>query len=325
MSPTRTARRRALEFDAELASAIESSTFLAEWLADTNARWQQFKEQTEPLSAAEREQEAAKAGFRSWAGWTAYQRCAHRALELFATDATFRSLWTALRRVDDAGDLLGPVFRRYGPHNGGAPRRILSAIEQWHKAPKFTAAEMQRHHKKIANLTAQLIELVDQVTPSGMTDQYFRFELDDASARALLDSYQTPKAMRFGNQRQNPLGVRWTAKHYLERAGITPLWALSQVAEAARRGAEYSSQVLPRKVRAANAYRTYMIREVAEAIQGDAPRANLPVGDQLLATLVALLVNVDCSIDDVRKGLHAWRTEDLMRVGEEMLHGKSEQ
>ena len=294
----------------------QSGTFLARWLRESTERKQTLAEWSTTLSADDREAEATAQGFRTWRALIACFTHEHHALELFAKSDVFAAIWRAMRKRDPKGETLPWGF---SPAIAGAPAKILQGIETWHKTPKFTVAESARHHERIATAARDLAELLEQVTPGGYSQCFHRFELIDDEGNRALSAFQTPTKQRdiykFGRFSS---ALNWTARTYLERAGVTPLWSLRRIESAARN--HRADAVLPRKVRAKAAFRTYMIGEVAWALAGAGPRHPLPVGDQLIADAVALLVNEDCSIDDVRKALVNWRTEDLEAKFKETIH-----
>lgn len=309
-------QRQARADHARLVKESRKGTFLGEWLRDAQEGKEGFAVWSATLDADEREAVAKAQGYRTWRAYVACLADKHRALEQFVRSDVFAAVWRALKDSD-------PKSRNvpwgFSPSNAGTPSKILQGIETWHQTPKFTQTESVRHHKRIADTARDLRMLLEQISPGGFTEAFDRFELSDDEADRALKAFRTPADMRniYGRS-DSPLMTQWTARLYLDRAGIVPLWALSKIEAAARD--KKPMPVLPRKVRAKTAYRTFMIGEVAQAIAGMGPRHPLPVGDQLIADAVALLIDADCALDDVRKALMPWRAEDLEAGFEGIIH-----
>lgn len=290
-----------------------SGAFLSEWLKEATEAESAFAAHSASLSEEAREAEATAMGFKTWRAYVACRADIHRAVELFATNEVFAALWRALKERDPKGEHLPWGF---SPTNAGTPTSILRGIEIWHSTPKFTQAEIVHHHRLIADAARTLTELLEQVSPARWDKTFDRFALDAETAEAAFRFFRTPAEWRDIANTSSTL--QWFATSNLESAGITPLWAVKQIQAMALQ--VRPRKVLPTKVRAKTAFRTFMIGEVAQAIATVGPRNSLPVGDQLIADAVALLINADCSLDDVRKGLAAWRAEDLEAGLEEIIH-----
>ena len=287
--------------DAELRATVSRNEFLSEWLFAANSGRVQFDNETANLDNAARESVALKAGFRTWRNLRDCQRDMHRALKHFSVHPTFITLWQRLRDWD-AEICGGPML--YGPHNGGVPRMLLRSIETWHESPKFTAAELARHKAKIVKMSGDLIALIAQVSPGNFGDHFAAFRLTANETETIFSVFKSPKNLKQIRGRAHP---PFWASELLQRAGLTPVWALQNIMECAQlRGGD----VLPTKVRAPTAFRTYLIHEVCSSVAQIASHDELPISDQLVADVVSLLSNKDCTADDVRKAMSARRKAD---------------
>lgn len=282
---------------------MSDDDFLLEWRAEAERSYEELKIDTATASADERADLATQAGFRTWHDYSDWSKAMLHALRLFTSDPTFAAIWNDLRKSDRKEDRMAlPLF---GPQNGGAPMQILYALQFWYQAPKFTAAELSRHRQRIAAKCDELIGLLGQMTPGGLFDDFKDFDLTAPEADGLFDAFGTVERKR--KTSRSGLYSQWAATERLKQAGIDPLWSIGKIKTFATRPAR---AFLPRKVRAPTAYRTYMILSVSQAIAGLGPRRPLAVSDQRIADAVALLIDSDCSIDDARKVIADWRSED---------------
>lgn len=236
-------------------------------------------------------------GYRTARAWLDMRKDGHAALHNFVYSDSFKTLWSILKK-HDGPDGLGYA---YSPVNGGVPRRLLSAIETWHKAPKFTVSERRLHSKRIAKACTDLEDLLGQLVPSNeLDDQYewFRFS-DEGQAGAVLAAFHMSvdeiKAKGFPT-------VSWIASQRLRACGVVPLWAVQNIKIMAL-DASPKSNGLPTKVRATAAKKTFFIGVVNAAICRStmATLEQLSIGPQLIADVVGLLSDLDCTADDVRK------------------------
>ncbi len=287
---------RAKAIAEELQRIIDQDTFLDEWLVQSDQVRLEFERETELFDATAREAYASRFGFRTWAAPRECQRDTHRAAALFRSEPAFRTLWKLLKQ-HDAKLAWGPML--YGPHNAGVPAKLLSAIETWHKTPKFTDAELTRHKAKIARKCKELGELLAQLTPGNFGDQFDRLLFEPMEADRLFDCLGTPKK-RINAYGSSTYFRARNAEYLLRDAGVTPQWALRSIAKSAQ---EREFDVLPTKVRAPTAYRTYLIGEVSTSLSGYGQAEDTLVSDRLIAEVVSLLSNMDCSEDDVRHAL----------------------
>lgn len=305
MRPTADQRRNRAALSS-LRKEAEQGAFLLEWLAQSRQAKIEFLDWAESADTAAKEAAAQRAGFRTWRSYLECLKDKHQAIQMFVGEDAFRALWAALRSADPKGENIPWGF---SAANAGTPLSILQAIDTWYQTPKFTAAESAKHYRKIAAASRVLIELLEQVSPGGFTQAFDSFARDAEGAERLLIAFRTPAKYQNPYGARNTFGRNWAAIRYLEAAGITPVWAVKQI-EAAAAPRKHPLTVLPRKVKSKTAYRTFMIAEVAKAIAGMGPRSPLPVSDLVIADVVALLINGDCSLDDVRKCLASWRAED---------------
>ena len=289
---------------------IEADNFLESWLDEWRAGMNEFARDTHDINTSDKEAGALRAGFRTWRQYVDClkdQLWAHR---MFVEGTACKALWKKLKAEDlrrSGIEALGVPL--YGPQNGSVPQSLLRNFETWHKKPKLTAAEAVRHHKKILKAAGSLLDLMAQITPGALDDRFARFELDAPTVKRLLHGLHAPepKTWRRG-ERPSDWHFETAGTLALQAAGITPTWGVEAIKQAAE--IETSWDLLPRKVRAASAKRTFMIKQLASGLSAGYPRSALPVGDQLIADVIAEIANSDCSLDDVRKCLAEWRLED---------------
>lgn len=296
--------RRIREWRA-LEREIRRDRFLQDWLdtAEASERWLTG----EKLTRSEIQEFAEDDGYRTAADWLASRKQQLRMHRHFVHAPVFRKLWALLREHDRTG--IGAV-PSYGPSRGSVPARLLEAVVHWHQAPKLTSAERKKLSQKIVKACEELESLVAQVSPSHkLDDQYARFRFEDVTqARAVFkafgaDTTEADKAPSFG--------TAWRASHTLQACGVVPLWAIQNIKLMALANTR-SANTLPTKVRAKTAQRTYLIGAVQKAIDLSAMATPAEVGidRHLMAEIVGLIADIDCSADDVRKALEATRQED---------------
>lgn len=280
--------------------------FLDQWLRDATGRQQELKVWAASATEADRTKMANARGFRHWRQLEQCEADMVHALTLFAADPTFRRIWLTLAEHAQEDEAAGITVPLLGPHNGGVPARILRAIEEWHQTPKFTAAKRRQHHEKIAGKCDELIELLEQVTPSGALDRFSHFLVHKHQALRLFEALGTPLQSRDAG---GGYDIGWKAALHMAAAGITPLWAVRSI-RAQADGASFSN--LPRKLRTPSAFRTFLIVKLSRAMNGSAA-----IGDQLIADAVGRLTNKDCELDDVRKALAASRNAEEKELAAE--------
>lgn len=289
-------RRRFLaesrQLHSELTDAVKRDTFLMDWL--TSAEKSEQKLYAKSLSASELQSLAERYGCRTVRGWNEMRRHALVTMHQFVHEEAFKNLWAILRKADQESQ-----FGRfaYSPAHGAVPARLLDAVYCWHQSPKFTRAERRAHSKAVASACKRLEELLVQVTPGDpLDDQFARFRFTDPrQARALFTAFVS----NVEEDRRDFPNVAWNASHRLLSCGIDPLWAVRNVRQLALTVEPHSA--LPRKLRTKSAKRTYFIRAVRGAIELAQMGEEIRVGAQAIADVVALLANMDCSLDDVRK------------------------
>ena len=293
--------------EAALRAAVAKDEFLKEWLLAANGDRSRFEADTAELNAEAKESLALKIGFRTWQSLRVCQRDTHRTLEQFSRHQIYQSLWQQLRDLDAVIDW-GPML--YGPHNGGVPQRLLRAIETWHQSPKFTAAELAQQKAKIAKTCGILIELIGQLSPGNFGDHFGAFRVTVDEAKSIFAVFKSPKNLQ---QRRGKAHAPFWASGLLKRGGVTPVWALHNIIAATQLG---GGDVLPTKVRAPTAFRTYLIHELCNSVRTMASHNEFPISDQLAADVVSLLSNRDCSADDVRKTMRGRREADRASLPE---------
>ena len=286
----------------KLEENIKRDQFMAEWLVTAEAERNEFERWTAVIDSTARRRMAFQAGFRSWNALLACQHHVQRTLRQYVDEDYFQALWKRLRVTDDR---LGEVAL-YGPHNGGVPSKIIRSIRTWHKVPKFTAAGLAKHKQKIVDACDKLTELLDAVTPGHFGDKFAALNMSEEGAEALFDRFASPRRRKhmWGD---SPYSVTRSASALLRISGVTPASAVKSIKESALAKVQ---DVLPTKVAATTAFRTYIIQGVCCAIAADHNHNALPVSDQLIADVVSLLAYMDCSADDVRKTMKERRQRE---------------
>ena len=297
----------------QLVADVEKDTFFREWIARNDESWQSYLDFEQESTLQRRDEVAQECGFRTWRQHREYLQHARRVLAMFVSEKAFLALWEILRRLDREKGW-GPDL--YGPHNGGAPMKLLRAIEVWYKQPKLTKSQHAQHHKRIERLCGELLILLEQVTPSGAFDLFRTLNLDPRMTEGLFRAMATPEWRR--EQFRNDAAPIFLSSH-LADIGLTPLWAVRNIAASAR---IQGHDVLPPKVKAKTALRTYFIRELSEAIWHYPSVTSGPsvIRDAAFAEIVALAVGMDCSIDDVRKAFKQYELEKTRFQNELMVH-----
>lgn len=289
-------KAEALEQQRQLKLKVADNHFLVEWLTDFEAGLAGYEQ--EKLSPEAVEQRAEEAGYRSGRIGEDHFRRVHLVMQRFVSAKAFIRLWDILKR----DDLVSGGFS-YSPANGGFPSRILRAIEDWYRLPKFTAAERKAHQKKIEKLSDELLLLLGQVAYSTNTDTAFSqfSNLTQEQISSLFGWFKSPKkwTREFEYKQKN------RAQFNLKSAGITPLWAVEYIQQASRQ--IDTGERLPTKVRAKGAMKTYLIhrlhRELESSLMFSTFKTEPLIPQDLFAEIVGLIADCDCSADDVRKAL----------------------
>ncbi|WP_395350042.1 hypothetical protein [Variovorax sp. UC122_21] len=276
---------------------------MKEWLVEV----EQMQEEFAGLDVSEEEMEerAEWAGFRSARAWKTAREDVHKLLKNFVHAVPFQKLWAALKENDqESGEIWG-----YAPGPAGVPNKLVEALQAWHQAPKFTTAERRAHSKKIADACEKLEELLGQLEPTHeMDSQFSRFRFVELEqAEAVFKWFETPTDRM---QKDAPFGMQWLASRRLQGCGVVPIWAVRNIRHMASNQAP-NSNLLPAKVRAKAAKKTYFIAVVSQAIDAANPFGKrLSVGPQLIADIVELISDMDCTADDVRKAAPKLVPED---------------
>lgn len=282
-----------------------SGEFLLEWLADYETARREFESSLQGLSESQLDDVATNNGFRTW---RLHRSCMNHhglVLKRFVEDEAFARLWGALADYD----------KKYGTFafsaaNGGVPATILRRLDDWYRTPKFTPLQLTKHYKKIAACCDELLHLLLQVTPGEQGDRRFVAfnHFEPGQADFLLRSFQSPPELgrrKLSNGSDSLWHTNFFVAHTLERAGITPIAALEQIRRRAA-SAPTGSTLLPTKLGAKGAMRTYFINATFDAINNANStifHAGSITSNQLLADLVCLIADTDCNADDVRKAL----------------------
>jgi hypothetical protein len=260
------------------------------------------------LSANEKEDFARANGYIKWRDLEAATNHVGRIVnESFSSDC-FNGLWQQLEVHDRACDGFA-----LSTANGGVPSKIINAVFDWYKTPKFTKTEEAAHDKKINKCCDELLRLLNQISSGGNDKFSFFRELEEWQVSSLFTGFKSPK--RFTHyerqkRRSKPdvYGRKFSAGYLLNRSGITPQYALLHL----KRATEKDSVVnkMPTKIRSRTAINAYLIDQV-EAVTG----TSTAHGDyyfcpyELMADIVGSMSGIACEPDDVRKRLSQRRTE----------------
>lgn len=283
---------------------IIDSAFLSEWLAEYEASKRDFETSLIGLSETQLEELAITNEFRTARLHRAFIDHHGLILRRFVEEQAFAHLWQALAAYDAEHETFA-----FTAFNGGVPATILRRLDAWYRLPKFTPIQLKTHYAKITSGCDELLRLLRQVTPSELGDRRFTAfnDLDPRQAQYMLRCFQSPEEVgrrRLSNGTDDSSHTRRFVTRVLEQSGITPIAALEWIKQAAIDPPDSSR--LPTKLRAKGAKRTYFIHETYAAIN-EAHSTIFHKGsiasNQLLADLVSLIADTDCTADDVRKAL----------------------
>lgn len=234
------------------------------------------------LSPPEIERIALREGFRTTRSFLAWWQDHVRAVRLFATDPDFGRLWELVEAAEDVSgqDAMPPEY--YAD-------RVLDGLRDWHVVPRLTKSELAAALSRVSRLCTQLEDELVKLTPAGTHGHFGRFWFSRSQGARGLE--------RFGllsDGAPSKVGAGGLFSRKLRSAGVTPLWCIRNIRIQANEP-PYPAPLLPRKMRAVTAKRTYLIRLLSQGL-GD---TSLQPGFH--ARLVSLLVDGDCDADDVRK------------------------
>ena len=267
--------------------------FLQDWLGAANNSARLFKEAN--LSGDALNEQALAHGYRTGLVWKQAMQDHQSALHHFVNDDAFKALWKCAKNHDA---IYGEACA-YSPAIRGIPSRLLKALDAWHRLPKFTKTESAAHSKKIAKACVQLQDLLGQLLPADAFEApYSRFLFGrDGQADAVFRVFKS-----------EPLhkpSVIFEAGHRLKMCDVTPLWAVGNIRQMAEANVT-RSKLVPTKIRADTAKKTYLIGAFSRAINTacmDALPSQVGVTHELIADVVALLAGTECQVEDVRKRL----------------------
>lgn len=288
--------QREMRLAAKKTREAAKTPFLPEWLAEFLHGKKAFAAQgftQERLEAL-----ANEAGYRTWRVYQHSLEHQEKALRLFVQDPFFQSLWQELRQADESAGTFD-----YSPAHGGMPATILRTVENWHRLPKFTAAELASHRRKIVRAADALLLLLGQVTPSEpYADEYSAIIVRDpdrlnrvAAAIDNLNHYRGAVKTNYVETLADYEKMNLVRTLVEGAAGVTVVAAVRGLRN--RCAADPMPSLAPRKIRAKEAMKTYFIAAVAGATMFHRLR------NQLVADVVARLTDTDCTADDVRKTL----------------------
>ncbi len=283
---------------------LYDDVFLSDWLTEYEASKRDFESSLVGLSQAQLEKLAITNEFRTWRLHRAFINHHGLVLRRFVQHETFARLWQALAEYDATHETFS-----FTAANGGVPATLLRRLDAWYRVPKFTAIQMKRHYEKISKSCDDLLHLIQQVTPGEQGDNRFAAfnYLEHGQARYLLRCFQSPAEVgrrKLSNGQDDSSYPKVFVQYVLQQAEITPIAALETIRKAA--SGDPSRRKLPTKLGAKNAMRTYFIRATYEAINSASStlfHEGSIVPNRLLADLVSLIADTDCTEDDVRKAL----------------------
>ncbi len=282
---------------------LHGAEFLREWLSDYEQSRQAFELSLEGVDDDQREEVATTNGFRTWR--THIQCGNHLGLvqKRFVQEKAFEELWAALSKYDS----LHQGFA-FSPANGGVPATILRAVQDWYQTPKFTPSERKNHAMQIVKACDNLLALLGQVTPSEIgNDRFATFNYFEPWQTGLLfAAFKSPPEVgrKELNGRDDSTYAERFVSFVLGEAGITPIAAVQSIRRAASHDQTYTK--LPTKLKAKGAMRTYFIHATNDAINNSTAtmwHSGSIISTQLMADLVSLIADTDCTADDVRKAL----------------------
>lgn len=281
----------------------QSAEFLREWLSGYEQSRREFELSLTGLDDDQREEVATTNGFRTW---RIHKHCAdHIGLiqRRFVEEDAFKKLWAALSKYD----ALHQGFA-FSPAWGGVPATILRKVQNWYCTPKFTPSERKNHALKIVNACDDLLYLLRQVTPSEIgNDRFATFQhFEPWQTDLLFAAFKSPPDIvrKKLNGSDHPMHAKSFIRFVLGKAGITPISAIESIRLAASH--DQASTKLPTKLKAKGAARTYFIHATNDAINNSTAmisHSGSIISTQLMADLVSLIADTDCTADDVRKAL----------------------
>lgn len=276
-----------------LMEVIANDRFFAEWLADSEQERQEIA--SDQASQAEQEIRANALGYANVRIANHHWDHAHWVLTNFVKADACKALWDILKAEDRKKGGFS-----YSPTKLGFPLRVMNALEDWYREPKFTAAERKTHHKKIIQTCDELLDLIAPVKHGHQLDKRFTaFSPTESVVGNLLESFASPKTWSNDKWR-----VKWLAASVLERAGLTPEWAINAIRRSALNDAQYVK--LPTKLRAKGAMKTFLISRLwrdLESVTYESIPVEQLVSQDLFAQFVGIVARSDCSTDDIRKVL----------------------
>lgn len=279
----------------DLEEEVCNNKFLHDWLADSKQGLQEFL--ADKSTDKEKEIAAQAMGYRSARSAAEHWQRAHLVLDRFVNEKAFQTLWEILKKHDKEHG--GFTF---SSRNGGFPASLIRALRDWYMLPKFTKTERNQHHKKIQMACEELLSLLGQVAYSTSTDVSFSgfYHLNPDEVSSLFDWFNSPQKWR-----KEMDDGRYRAYLGLTRASITPIWAVEYIKRMASYDYDHERFVLPTKIRAKNAMRTFMIKRLWHELKSSLLLENAAdlIPKELFAEIVGLVVDADCTADDVRKAL----------------------
>lgn len=308
---------------------IGDRSFLRAWLIEFDAEDRKSKELTASMSQEEKERLAIHLGFRTFRSSLECHDRIRTILQRFIESTAFHKLWDKLEECDRQSDGFS-----MSPANGGSPQHLLRAITEWYQLPRITDAERAGTLRKMDALASELLDLLGTISPAGDLDPFLSIaQLEDWQIDALHLGFGNKASYDENKSRAHYFEKpSWRARYVLKRSGVTPAFVLECLKATICRQREGGPNELrgPRpKSHAKGAMKTHFIKVVDHLLYQAAMFVEQPpsLEANLVAELVGLITDMDCSADDVykvRQGKSRGPLEDFKRKPAESSNEKSE-
>jgi hypothetical protein len=289
------------EAQAKFEKDIEGNAFLKVWLANNIEGRRQIEAETNGLTASERAAYALERGCRTWAALIAGVEACDQLFHSYVYSPAFADLWAFLKELDRRGGSI----ELFCPANGAVPARLIEAVVEWHRLPKFTKTEHKRHCDRIAVLCDELQILLGQLSPASYPDPFEFLPIGSEQASKITTMIGVRSVP---SQDAPPWREKRRLQHILKAAGIDFRWTVSALREQSK--VDTSSRFTPTKIRSKSAYKTFLIRHLDSAIDPFLISRPIRGLHQIVADVVGEITRQDCSAEDVRKALASRGSED---------------
>ena len=284
---------------------IGDTSFLKAWLDNFEAEHVGIERHWASVSADDKEAAALAAGFRTFRSARECNVRMHLVLRGFVKEEAFHTLWLRLSQSDAlaAQDAPGTI-PAVSPANGGFPHRLLRSIVGWYQLPRLTAKERVGTLTRMSKLTTELSDLLGTLSPDGDMDPFLAISgIEERQAGKLFAGIGVTKAS-YEKSKEKPGGSTWRARFALQDSGITPAFVLQGLQRTiAVQLDQPRTNKLPTKIRAAGAMKTHFIKRLEDLLRDATVFSPKPpkIEAQLIAEIVSIVANTDCSAEDVYK------------------------